>query len=171
MTTALELANLFIKAHGYDLILNNVRLNTLVYWAQVESFRIWQKPVFTDHVEAWLMGPVALEVFQAFKGYGKRRLVLPRGEIASDQLSLSLVADVMDKYGFLTTYDLVCFTQRPGSAWQLAYQQGAESQITEDLILASTDGVVQPKSQGSLAAAIEQVNRTWPNTFRILKNA
>ncbi|BDR52506.1 hypothetical protein KIM372_04130 [Bombiscardovia nodaiensis] len=169
---ALDIANLFISRHGYDIILNNVRLNALVYWAQVEALRARGQVAFEDRVEAWQMGPVEPAVFQAFKGYGRRRIALPRGDVpADDPAAQELIEQVIERYGFLTTYDLVCFTQREGSAWRAAYQQGAETPISSQLILASRDGIDSPASKGTLASAIAVVNQTWPNTFRILKNA
>ncbi|BDR55104.1 hypothetical protein KIMH_12150 [Bombiscardovia apis] len=169
---ALELANLFIAGHGYEIILNNVRLNALVYWAQVESLRARGQAAFEGPVEAWQMGPVEPEVYQAFKGYGRRRIALPRGDVPEgDAQALDLVAAVIKQYGFLTTYDLVCFTQREGSAWRAAYQTGPETSLSEELILASRDGLDRPSVQGTLASAIASVNDTWPNTFRMLINA
>ncbi|WP_161522249.1 Panacea domain-containing protein [Bifidobacterium xylocopae] len=169
--SALDMANLLIDRHGYDIILNNVRLNTLVYWVQVTSLREHGRPAFDDPIEAWGMGPTEVEVFQAFKGYDRRRIALPRGAVPSDRISLSLVSQVIDEYGFLTTYDLVCFTQREGSAWRKAYGKGAETPMGDGLILASRDGLDRPGKAGTLASAIETVNRTWPNTFELLQHA
>ncbi|RBP98289.1 hypothetical protein CRD60_03170 [Bifidobacterium aemilianum] len=168
---SLDVANLLIDRYGSTTIMTNLMLNSLVYFAQVESLRNNHTPLFTDAIEAWEVGPVEPAVVQAFKGYGRRRVTRPRGCIPDDASLLPLLDGVMAKYGFMTAYDMVCFACRQGSAWLEAYQGGDGSVIAGDDIIRSRDGLDLPVHAGSLASAIGHVNYRWPNTFRILKNA
>lgn len=166
---SIQVANAFILRHGSSIVITNLVLNKLVYFAQVESLRKTGKPLFEDEIEAWPYGPVERAVYFAFQKYGRDRIAAPEGEAAKDERTLSVVDETARKYGFLTAFDLVEFSHREGSAWRNVYKENESVEITNDDILSSDDGLGFPKN--TLASSLDEVNRKWQNTFRMLRNA
>lgn len=168
---ALAVANTFIAGHGSELMLTNLVLNKLVYYAQVESLRRTGRPLFDDPIQAWQYGPVEEEVYATFSSHGRGRITAPVGQVADDAETSRIVAGTVERYGFLTAFDLVAFSHREGSAWRNVYVPGRRREITVEDILASDDGVVLPEKDGTFASNLDDVSRKWPNTFRMLRNA
>lgn len=168
---AIDVANVFISKYGSEVVLSNLSLNKLVYFAQVESLRTRGIPLFDDRVEAWEYGPVEPSVYHAFKKYGSSRISIPSGMPAPDPSASKVISDTFEKYGKMTAFDLVELSHREGSAWGNTYSVGCDAEITSEAILASHDGVGNLEYSGTLASGIQQVNDRWPNTFKLLKDA
>lgn len=168
---AIDVANAFIARHGDEVVLSNLSLNKLVYFAQVESLRATGEPLFSDRVEAWGCGPVEPSVYHAFKSRGSGRVTVPLGPVPSDPGFVGIVDRTFFKYGMLTAYDLVSLAHREGGAWKRAFVPGRDAEITPDGILASSDGMEAPEYSGTLASGIKQVNDRWPNAFELLRDA
>ena len=73
---SIEIAHTFVNRFGSILDLTNLKLNKLVYYAQVESIRRTGNLLFDDAIEAWQYGPVEPLVYHTFKKYG-RGIVAP----------------------------------------------------------------------------------------------
>lgn len=116
--TALDIANAFIDRYSKDLHLTNLKLNKLVYYAQVESLRETGRPLFTDQVQAWGYGPVIPSVYRAYKAYGNRRIMQISDDYRIDSYAEKVMSIVAQKYGYLTAFDLVDYSHRKGSAWE-----------------------------------------------------
>lgn len=166
---SLQVANAFILRHGSTIVITNLVLNKLVYFAQVESLRTTGEPLFEDGIEACPCGPVERAVYSAFRKYGRDRIMTPEGEATEDGRTLAIVDGTARKYGFLTAFDLVGLYHREGSAWRNVYRENGTVAITNDDILASNDGLGLPKN--TLASGLDEVNRKWRNTFSLLRNA
>lgn len=50
--------------------LTNLKLQKLVYYAQGFHLAIYDKPLFTEPIEAWQHGPVVSDLYQRFKFHG-----------------------------------------------------------------------------------------------------
>ncbi|WEV58528.1 DUF4065 domain-containing protein [Bifidobacterium sp. ESL0728] len=172
---AIDIANLFIVRHGEDEYLTNLKLNKLVYYAQVESLRSTGKVLFDEPVEAWEYGPVERSVYNVFRRYGKKqRVTNPAGTVngeAVDGMVSKIVDEVAKYYGPLSAFDLVRFSHRPGSAWEKAFSPDADNEITPDMILSSTDGKERPNIERSLAWGIATAEREYPNALRMLEDS
>lgn len=168
---AVQIANTFIARHGREILLTNLAINKLVYYAQAESLRRTGCPLYDDPVEAWQYGPVERGVYFAFNRYGRNRITEPSGPTATDPYSIGIVDDVADKYGKFSAFDLVRFSHREGSAWKAVYSPNEDREITNEAILASADGKELPPETDTFSAAIDDVSKRWSNTFNILRNA
>lgn len=166
---SIQVANVFIRRHGGDITITNLVLNKLVYFAQVEALRRTGEPLFEDGIEAWDYGPVEREVYSVYQKYGRGRILAPEGVPAEDDRTAAIVDVTAEKYGPLTAFDLVDLSHREGSAWNNVYKQGSNAEISNEDILSSNDGLDFPKR--TLAASLDEVNREWRNTFRILQDA
>ncbi|MDD6056611.1 MAG: DUF4065 domain-containing protein [Helicobacteraceae bacterium] len=52
-------------------IISNLKMQKLLYYAQGEFLAIFNKPLFSDKIEAWKYGPVVKSVYEKFKVYGR----------------------------------------------------------------------------------------------------
>ncbi|MCO6558452.1 MAG: DUF4065 domain-containing protein [Bifidobacterium sp.] len=171
---ALDIANMFIIKYGKKEYLTNLKLNKLVYYAQAESLKATGKTLFDDHIEAWEYGPVERSVYNAFKGYGKRRVIRPAHVSTPpicDENTLRVIDRVAEHYGSLSAFDLVRFSHRPGSAWQKAFSPDVDNVITTEMIMNSTDGADRPDIRHSLAQGVATAEREYPNALRLLENS
>ncbi|TCD53845.1 DUF4065 domain-containing protein [Alloscardovia theropitheci] len=169
----LDVAALFIDGYAHDVSLTNLTLNKLVYFAQVEALR--RDPhsaLFTDEIQAWNYGPVEPVVYDTFKKYGSSRIfTVPVHESSYEATAVNIVDTVMDKYGWMTAFDLVNYSHRAGSAWSKVYTGEHHRIITISDILNSSDIRMYPQRFGTLADAIAVTEKNYENTLRILGDA
>lgn len=175
---AIEIANLFIRYHGNDLYLTNLKLNKLVYYAQVESLRTRGYVLFSDPIQAWQYGPVEEEVYHAFSIYGRGRITsmalvsnLQEHAVSETVKAKKIVDCTAKEYGGLSAYDLVTFSHRRGSAWDKVFTANEHALITEDVILRSKDGLDKPDFKRTVAYGVEETERIYPNALRMLKDS
>ena len=175
MLSSIDIANLFIVKYGNELRLTNLSLNKQVYFAQVESLRRFDEPLFLDAIEAWEYGPVEPAVYHAFKKYGRLPVRKPcttmeTGVHFSDKVEAA-VDSVVEKYGSLTAYDLVEISHREGGAWRNKYIPGKDVEITIEDIRQSKDFTSDPDVSKTLFANILEVEKEWSNTLKMLGDA
>lgn len=168
---AMDVANIFISRHGSELYLTNLKLNKLVYYAQVESLRETGSPLFADTIEAWGYGPVEPNVYHNFKLFGDRQIKNPLGAYTDDPYANRIVDIVTEKYGFLTAFDLVNYSHRNGGAWKSVYDGTRNKPIDVDVILNSRDVKDYPQMAGTLAQSVNDVNNQFANALRLLGDA
>lgn len=69
--TAGSVADFFIRfAHQHGDCITNKKLQKLVYYAQAWHLALYDKPLFTDRIEAWIFGPVQPDLYRRFRKYG-----------------------------------------------------------------------------------------------------
>ena len=168
---AMDIANDFISRYGADLYLTNLKLNKLVYYTQVESLRETGKPLFTDTVEAWDYGPVEPEVYRSFKLFGDGHIQTPLGAYTTDTYTNRIVDTVVEKYGYLTAFDLVNYSHRNGGAWKMVYDGSRNKPISIKTILSSQDVKEYPQLKGTLAQSADTVNKQFANALKLLEDA
>lgn len=172
---SIDIANLFIKRYGKSSFLTNLKLNKLVYYAQVEALREDGVVLFDDPIQAWGYGPVEPEVYHSFSWHGRSRIQTPY--VVSDQTpereerATHIVDKTWEHYGFLTAYDLVTYSHRDGSAWQKTFNEQHDVEITVPMIKGSKDFSETPTMEKTLANGIKSVDRSFPNALRLLKDA
>jgi len=77
MVTALNVANYFLAAQDQsERDITNLKLQKLCAYAQAMSLVLLDKPLFSEPLEAWRLGPVVCSVYNKFSKY--------RGEIIPD---------------------------------------------------------------------------------------
>jgi uncharacterized phage-associated protein len=82
-------------------LISNMKLQKLVYFCQGYSFAFFNRPLFTNNIEAWPHGPVCPKLYHMLKSYGSLPITAP---IEPDKISLNddekkLVRMVYDTYG------------------------------------------------------------------------
>jgi len=98
-------------------LISNLKLQKLIYFCQGYSFAFFNKPLFTDSIEAWTHGPVCPKLYHILKSYGSSPIT---GYIESaDKTSLDdnekkLVRLVYDAYGQYSAMKLRKITHEEG---------------------------------------------------------
>jgi len=99
----------------YELI-SHLKLQKLIYFCQGYSFAFFNKPLFTETIEAWTHGPVCPKLYHMLKSYGSLPITAP---IDPDKISLNdsekqLVRMVYDNYGQYSAMGLRKITHKEG---------------------------------------------------------
>lgn len=103
--------------------MTNLRLNKLMYFAQAWSLVLRGKPLFTEPIEAWTLGPVIPSVYHKYKGYGKSQITSIDSQFRLDFLDdeeQQLLFATMAYYGDYSTHGLVDLSHETDSPWAKA---------------------------------------------------
>lgn len=170
MVKSLDVAYAFTTCHG-DLALTNLKLNKLVYFAQVESLRQRGVELFDDAIEAWEYGPVEPAVYHEFKRFGKS-VIRDCGCGAQLTYEEAQVVDyVARSYGTMTAFDLVSLSHRDGGAWSRVFDPHADRKISSKDIIDSVDFKGIGGVSGTFEAGMRGVMRAIPNALMMLENS
>lgn len=165
--TALNVANAFIARYPQHLF-TNLSLNKLVYFAQVESLKKTGRTLFGSEIQAWSYGPVEPEVYHAFSHYGNLPVLVQSSLQKTNDYTNDIVDTVIERYGFLSAFDLVTYSHREKSAWSNVYDGTRNKTITVQDILESDDITSLPKKEGTLAQGVKEVYDKYRNTLKLL---
>jgi len=110
MLSCHDVANYFLAQaddEAGDLI-SNLKLQKLVYYAQGFHLALYDKPLFSESIEAWNHGPVVPALYRAFKQYGAQALPRPSDLDFSiyDERVRELLDEVYTVYGQFSAWKL-----------------------------------------------------------------
>ncbi|GHU70892.1 hypothetical protein FACS1894184_16970 [Clostridia bacterium] len=161
MKNVFDVARCIIDAMktGDEPTVTNLMLHKLLFFAQGHCLARTGKPLFDSPIEAWKLGPVAPEIYRAYKPFGHTPIILPTlktdecGQGKEDEILL----DVLCEYGKYSSNYLVSLTHKQGSPWantarnsvisyetMMAYFRKPENQIE------SFDSVISRLSQDAV---------------------
>lgn len=110
MLTAQDVAEYFLwrAADQDDERLSNLKLQKLLYYAQGFSLAIFDKPLFSESVVAWVHGPVVVSLYHRYKEYGSGPIPPP---VASDLSkygddTIALLEEVFAVFGQFAAWTL-----------------------------------------------------------------
>lgn len=96
-------------------------------------YHVWRLgPVSIDVYEELSDEPQLLDNFVVVRNTGKGNLVIPKDAFCDDEFSdkeISVMEDVMQKYGYMTSEQLIDETHREGSLW---WKAAKENGLLED---------------------------------------
>lgn len=135
--SAYAVANAFIDLARDGRIpqLTPMKLQKLMYFAQVWRLRLRGAPLLDDWFSRWQHGPVIPAIYHEFKALGAGTinryatsvgvdsddvLIIPK----SDRDSWELVETIASKYGVFTGAQLSAMTHAKGGAWDLGGPNG-----------------------------------------------
>lgn len=139
--------------------LNKTKLLKLLYLLEESSAQMFHTPFFGIEFKTWRYGPVAPEIFidlsgdlstpMMLKDYiklestrGGTMLVKPKKEFDDGEFSdndITVLDNVISKYGKKTADMLVRHLHKPGSAWDVAVKKNGLQEIFEEGITNSSD--------------------------------
>ena len=111
--TANMVADYFLyTAHDCGDLLTNLKLQKLVYYAQAWHLALYDEPLFEEHFEAWIHGPVQPELYRRFREYGWDRIGENPDKPKLSQLVKDLLDEILNIYDRFTARDLERMTHR-----------------------------------------------------------
>ena len=135
---ALDIANAFLRLAkeetdsdpSLQFHLTNMKLQKLVYYAQLIMLRYRERPIHCDNTHAWQYGPVCPKFYRKIKAFGPREFSLDDTQMAEvfrdakplDEESMEVVRLVWTKLKEASAYQLSELTHRPYSAWAITYE-------------------------------------------------
>lgn len=139
MYDARQIANWFVeKGQQSGQRFSIMELLKLVYISHGWHLEVFDKPLFSNRIEAWKFGPVIPDVYNAFRHQG----VYVSNKVAMNETPLSaadegLLNEVFDIYGKMPAFKLSNITHETGGPWDVIQRtQGLFSKIGDDLIKA-----------------------------------
>ena len=128
-----NVADYFIRlANKTGSSLNNLKLQKLVYYAQAWHLALHDTPLFPEDFQAWVHGPVILELYQKYKHFGWR----PISEDAHPELPKN-VENFLDKvakeYFACNAYELEQMTHAE-DPWKLARGDMLPEKLSDTVI-------------------------------------
>jgi uncharacterized phage-associated protein len=122
------IANTFIEhARKQGRTLTNKYLQKLVYFAQARMLSIHAERLIHQDFEAWPLGPVVPDLYDALKQYGDAPVDQEIANIKSDPLEFrerDLIERVFKMYGSRSAEELSELTHAEDTPWQKARRRG-----------------------------------------------
>jgi uncharacterized phage-associated protein len=112
--------------------ITNLKLQKLLYYAQVWHLVFSDEPLFDADIEAWVHGPVVPRVFRRFKEYRWNAITAPVERPADPKLA-SYLAEVLNTYGNLSAGQLERLSHRE-SPWREARAGVAADESSSEVI-------------------------------------
>lgn len=132
MISSLDVGNFFIdmsiRTGNNDI--TNMKLNKLVYFAQVWALAKLGRPLFAEDVQAWKDGPVIPTIYHSFKQYGGKPIDVVCKTYSIDTFTpeeIDVLGDVYLRYGNYASTDFMRITHEPGSPWNQKYTEGVHN--------------------------------------------
>ena len=129
------MANVFdIASYITNIIeVDKLKLQKLLYYTQAVSLVRFNKPAFSEKIEAWEYGPVVPEVYHKVKRY---RTPLKINRATNEPINTDIIqsVDMVLKYfGEMSGMTLIVITHSE-KPWRDAYKKGLNTEITTKAI-------------------------------------
>ena len=109
--------------------LTNLKLQKLLYFAQVKYLKETGDLLFDEPIEAWKYGPVVRSIYERLKGYGAYVVTdFDEDTSAAEELSADEKAFLdrfFEEYAKYSAWALVNKTHEADSPWDKIYDDGA----------------------------------------------
>ena len=123
-------------------LLTPMQVNKLAYISHGFTLAIRNEPLFPDKVQAWKYGPIIPSIYHEFKDYGGGLITafkycgtaLNDTKAAKDRLAflesripkshISIINEVLEKYGHFSGLGLSTITHEDGTPWDQRYHAG-----------------------------------------------
>jgi len=113
--------------------ITHLKLQKLVYYAQVWSLAFFDRPLFEEDIEAWAFGPVVRSLFRRFKGSGWQNLKKPAKCPTFDTQTEELLKEINRVYGCFDAKYLERLTHQE-EPWKKARVGLAPEEASENII-------------------------------------
>lgn len=149
---------------NYDDI-TNLKLQKLIYFANLTYLSITGKPLFSDNVKAWKLGPVVGVVYHEYKTFGNRP-IQENIICSSNNILLEVSKFVMEVFGRKSATELVNITHDD------PIYDKAKERSNKVMIYNQQDAInviqKEMKSLAERAAYASLKGKLYPNEFKNL---
>lgn len=118
------------RERGFEI--TNLKLQKLLYYAQVWHLAFSDSPLFDEDIEAWVHGPVVPQVFRRFKNYRWNPITEPVSPPRDTSLAKYL-GEVLNTYGEMSATQLERLTHRE-EPWKEAREGYAPDESSNQII-------------------------------------
>jgi len=130
MASASAVARYFLSLSDEEAgdTISNLKLQKLLYYAQGFHLALFGEPLFNEDIRAWTHGPVVVDVYHEYKGFGSSAIPRPQ-DFDPQQFSKDiqeLLDEVYNVYGQYSAWKLRNMTHSE-PPWANAYAAGAAS--------------------------------------------
>ena len=113
-------------------IVNNLRVQRLLYFIQMNFLGEKQTPCFREDIEAWSCGPIVHSIYQKYTYYGMALIPPAEGRLSprildEDKALINEVLEMGSNYSSSNLLDLICTGP---TAWRKTYQEGQRNIIS-----------------------------------------
>ena len=139
---AIEVAKYFLflarNREAGDTI-SNLKIQKMLYYAQGYALCLFEKPLFSERIEAWKHGPVVKTIYEQFKKYGSDSISFDELNdfntdcIAGNKDIQELLVFIFNKYGSMSAWNLRNKTHSE-EPWLKTYDESLGNEITQELI-------------------------------------
>lgn len=106
MLSCFDVADYFIGlANETGSFVSNLKLQKLVYYAQAWHLALYDRPLFPEEFEAWVHGPVIPALYEQYKSFGWRPILVDVAPELPDDV-VQFLAQVADEYFACDAYEL-----------------------------------------------------------------
>ena len=110
LLTCKDVAEYFLSLQDEDAgdLISNLKLQKLVYYAQGYHLALFDEPLFEEHIEAWLHGPVVPSLYREYKQCGVAPIPSPEDMDFSkfNNEEKEFLDEVYDVYGQFSAWKL-----------------------------------------------------------------
>lgn len=107
------IARYFLSIHDEDSgeLISNLKLQKLLYYSQGFYIALYDHPLFSDQIYAWMHGPVVKTVYQIYAKYGATALPKEKTPTLPGDI-VSFLSEVYSLYGKYSAWKLREMTHR-----------------------------------------------------------
>ncbi|MEL7358047.1 MAG: type II toxin-antitoxin system antitoxin SocA domain-containing protein [Cyanobacteria bacterium J06560_6] len=180
MKSALDIAQYFLHRVDREAgdTISALKLQKLVYYAQVWSMVLRNQPLFPQPIEAWRHGPVVRPLWEKYKDYSSEAIPIPSEQpVELANTELEILDFVWVRYGELSAHQLSKLTHAE-PPWQIARDGLQEGESSNRIIpldemktfhaAESPWGEITPEKQKIWEAIVYQLLCTPDKTKAIL---
>lgn len=113
MNTINFIANIFLSFAS----MTPKKLQKLCYYAQAWSLALRHQPLFEEEFEAWVHGPVCVQLYNRFREYRWNEIAQRELDVEVDDEVMELIESVYETYGDLDGDELEALTHSE-APWQ-----------------------------------------------------
>lgn len=117
--------------------IDSLKLNKLVYFAHGWSLGLYNKPLISESIEAWLHGLIIPKLYHEFKPYGRGRIPYDKYTYLDlnylDDDAKSLLDRIWYAYGDKKSLELCRLANKEGTPWHIIQNRGV-NKYTSSLI-------------------------------------
>ena len=132
--TADDVATYFINLSSHSIVgdnderegITNLKLQKMLYFAQVYYLVKLGRPLFSDKIEAWKYGPVIPDIYRKYKKNGSNPIISVKNTDAISDEDKEHIRYIWDTFGGYSAGRLVEITHAH-NPWKEAYENGLKT--------------------------------------------
>lgn len=140
-----------LKSIGFD---EKIKLQKLLYYSQVMHYAVYDTPLFSEKIEAWLHGPVVPAAY-----YAHEYTDLIKEAICASKSEINQLLDEDTKF-ILKIINFIYGTQTGKELEQLSHQEAPWSQL-EELVKTKTNPEIKKDTMKAFYAPLKEVFKAY----------